>query len=77
MTEELLLVKPTERMDLERKTSIGLEKKTNLKFHEILCPMNANPMKSSLCSKCEYKKTFHRKHESGMTLETMICIYGQ
>lgn len=77
MNDELLLVKQTESIELERNTNRGLEKKTNIKFREILCPMSAKPLKASLCSRCEYKKTFLRKHESGITLETMICIFGQ
>ncbi|HUU79710.1 MAG TPA: hypothetical protein VMX55_15325 [candidate division Zixibacteria bacterium] len=44
---------------------------------EILCPYTQEKLKSSVCSRCEYCQTFKGKHNSGRTLTSLICIYGQ
>ncbi|NHJ03410.1 MAG: hypothetical protein EAX90_01185 [Candidatus Heimdallarchaeota archaeon] len=44
---------------------------------EILCPFTLEKLNSSVCSRCEYCQTYKGSHNSGRTLTSLICIYGQ
>ena len=44
---------------------------------EIFCPFTNERLKTSNCYKCKFCQKFEGKHQSGRTLTSLICIYGQ
>lgn len=50
--------------------------KSKLQFHSIQCPKTGQPLSSKRCKKCSFKKEFTRYHESGSTLNTLICLWN-
>ncbi len=59
-----------------KRSQANIRKNTKLQFNEILCPKNCNKISSTECKNCEYKKEYYRKHKLGLSLVTMICIWG-
>ena len=74
MFKELLTSE--KKLDSSSKNSIKNQEKVNLKFKEILCPKTCQPLSSKQCKICSFKKEFHRAHESGLSLVTMICMFA-
>ena len=72
MFEELL----TSEKKLDYISESKNNEKVNLKFKEILCPHTNQPLSSKQCKTCSFKKEFHRAHESGLSMVTMICMFG-
>ncbi|MHA1211613.1 MAG: hypothetical protein ACTSSH_04040 [Candidatus Heimdallarchaeota archaeon] len=76
MYKDILTVKRDKQIESSfEKTSI--KNKKPLIFREILCPKTAKPLITGACSKCEYKKRYQRRHSLGLTLDTVICSYGE
>ena len=49
---------------------------SELCFHTILCPKTAQPISSNKCKSCSSKKEFTRYHETGSTMNTIICLWN-
>ncbi len=67
----------TKNTDLE-KTSSPINKSRNnhaLKFREILCPKSCQAISSEDCQTCTSRQELHRKHELGLSLVTIICMW--
>ncbi len=48
-----------------------------LKFQAILCPKSASPISANECSKCSHKEEYHRSHQLGSRLSSMICTFNK
>jgi len=62
---------------LEKTSAIKNKSKKNhdLKFREILCPKNCQAISSEECKTCTSRQELHRKHELGLSLVTIICMW--
>jgi len=47
------------------------------KFQAILCPKSAKPISTNECSKCSHKEEYHRSHQFGSRLSSMICTFSK
>lgn len=63
--------------DLEKTSSTKIKARNNhaLKFREILCPKNCQAISSENCKTCTSRQELHRKHELGLSLVTIICMW--
>lgn len=63
--------------DLEKPSSTKgkLKSNHNLKFREILCPKSCQAISSEDCKTCTSRQELHRKHELGLSLVTIICMW--
>lgn len=63
--------------DLEKPSSIKNELKNNhsLKYREILCPKSCQAISSEECKTCTSRQELHRRHELGLSLVTIICMW--
>ena len=63
--------------DLEKTNSLKNKTRNNhaLKFREILCPKSCHAISSEECKTCTSRQELHRKHELGLSLVTIICMW--
>ena len=47
-----------------------------LKFREILCPKSCQAISTEECKTCPSRQELHRKHELGLSLVTIICMWN-
>ena len=76
MYKEILSTE-TKNPNLEKTTSPKNKARNNhaLKFREILCPKNCQAISSDECKTCTSRQELHRKHELGLSLVTIICMW--
>jgi len=66
----------TEMKNKESEKPTVTKSKPNLKFREILCPKNCQAISTEECKTCSSRQELHRKHELGLSLVTIICMWN-
>ena len=76
MYKEILSTE-TKNTDLEKTSSLENKVRNThaLKFREILCPKSCQAISSEDCKTCTSRQELHRKHELGLSLVTIICMW--
>lgn len=72
-----ILSSETKNTDLEKTSSLESNERNTraLKFREILCPKSCQAISSEACKTCTSRQELHRKHELGLSLVTIICMW--
>jgi len=68
----------TTKKEIEKSSADVITKteKSPLKFREILCPKTCQALSSKECATCPHKKEYRRAHALGLSMVTMICVFG-
>jgi len=64
--------------ELEKTSTLINNARNNqaLKFREILCPKSCQAISSEECKTCTSRQELRRKHELGLSLVTIICMWN-